>query len=99
MKTHPIQGMPVMAARCKTCPFNEGGCEEVRTTVMARIMTMASQTCHTTGVVHGQPDTHLCRGARDMQLRAFHALGVLSEPTDAAWAATCGQLGIVPPAS
>lgn len=99
MKTNPIQGMPVMPARCKTCPFNKSGCLEVRETVMARIMTMASQTCHTTGVAHGRPDTHLCRGARDVQLQVFFRLGAISEPTDEAWAATCSQLGIAPPAA
>lgn len=88
-----------MPVRCKSCPFNKGGCQEVRETVMARIMTMASQTCHSTGAAHGRPDTHLCRGARDVQLKVFCGLGVIKEPTDAAWAEACVQIGIVPPAA
>lgn len=53
--------------------------------VEQRVLIEASQTCHSTGVVHGKSDTHLCRGARDFQIQIFHRLGVISSPTDEAW--------------
>lgn len=71
--------MKVMRAKCPTCPFNEDGVREIRTTVESYIFTRASQTCH------GVEDTMLCRGARDQQLQFFHRLGFLREPTDQAW--------------
>lgn len=80
MSKQPHQ-MPVMKARCKTCPFNEDGCKSVRAAVLSRI-TDGSQHCHSSGWPEG---THLCRGARDVQLQWMHRLGVISEPTDEAW--------------
>ena len=79
--------MPIMAQRCSTCPFNPDGDQELRSKIMQRVVTEASQTCHSTGVMHGRPDTHLCRGARDFQLEYLHRIGFLAEPTDACWAA------------
>jgi len=77
----PPHEMPVMKARCKTCPFNENGSIEVRNAVLSRI-TENSQHCHGSGWPNA---THLCRGARDVQLKWMHRLGVISEPTDEAW--------------
>jgi hypothetical protein len=86
--------MPVMAAKCKTCPFGPGGSLEVRASVERRIYTEASQTCHSTGVALGKRrDTHLCRGARDAQLAFLHGIGFLDEPTDAAWARAAERVG------
>jgi hypothetical protein len=64
-------------------------------------MSEASRICHSTGEGNainahtGKPEA-LCRGARDFQLGVFTAMGFLSEPTDAAWTAKCGELGIEP---
>ncbi len=85
--------MPVMAKRCKTCPFNADGDSELRERIMARLFKV-SQTCHTTGVALGKQDTHLCRGARDWQNEMLFRLGFLEAPTDAAWAAKRKQCGI-----
>jgi len=35
--------------------------------------------------MHGTQGTHLCRGARDMQLTILHRLGLIAEPTDEAF--------------
>lgn len=74
-----ISGMRVNKKRCKSCPFNEGGCVSVRLKVEERVLTDASQLCH------GTDNKTLCRGARDFQLQAFHRIGILEEPTDACW--------------
>ncbi len=80
-----VSTMPVMAAKCRTCPFGPAGDPELRSRIERTVLTAASQTCHHTGVIHGKPDTHLCRGARDLQLQFFHRLGFLPAPTDQAW--------------
>lgn len=85
MKLNDCSAMSVMPKQCATCPFNENGCTEVRDSVVARTMQGINQTCHSTGAKHGKKDTHLCRGARDFQLQLFTVLGVIKEPTDAAW--------------
>lgn len=50
----------------------------------ARVLSEASHLCHAPQL-KGRAPTHLCRGARDLQLEVFHRLGVISEPTDAGW--------------
>ena len=80
--------MPVMQAKCKSCPFREdthGGNVNIRNSVINRTLFSASQICHSTGYPHG---THLCRGMRDIQLQVMCAMGVLEEPTDACWQET-----------
>lgn len=79
-----ISKLPVMSKRCESCPFNDDGCKSIRQMVMDRSLEM-SQTCHSTGVVHGKEDTHLCRGARDYQIELMYRLGVIESPTDEAW--------------
>jgi hypothetical protein len=86
------RNMPVMTGRCKTCPFNANGNIELRTRISLRILTDSSQTCHSTGVVFGRADTHLCRGARDLQLTVLHRIGFLPAPTDEAWAEKLNEL-------
>lgn len=81
-----------MPAQCKTCPFNEDGDKYIREGVVSRIVAMqGSQICHHPAL-DGKPQTHLCRGARDLQLKILTALGLLSEPTDAAFAAKSAEL-------
>jgi hypothetical protein len=94
-KTKPVPmaacEMPLMQAQCSTCPFRPEGDRRVRASVEARIYTSASQICHHPQL-HGKNGTHLCRGARDEQLKIFHRLGVIAEPTDAAWAEAWAKL-------
>lgn len=77
--------MPLMPDKCVTCPFRSEGYDQVRENVQARSLQGVNQTCHHTGSIHGKPDTHLCRGARDFQLQIFAGMGVIDEPTDEAW--------------
>ena len=80
-----IRNWPVMAAKCESCPFREGGDIELRNRVMERTVLQASQICHHPRI-HGKKETHLCRGARDEQLTILFRLGMLPEPTDKAFA-------------
>lgn len=83
--------MPVMKAKCSTCPFGEDGDRVLEARVTSRLLG-ASQICHHPRLSNHR-ETHLCRGARDWQLTIFYRLGQLSEPTDAAWAAKLGERG------
>jgi hypothetical protein len=76
--------MPVMAAKCASCPFNENGDARLRAAVMARTICQAQQICHHPRI-HGKKETHLCRGSRDEQLTILYRMGMLPEPTDAAF--------------
>lgn len=90
--TQNIRGMPVMPGRCSTCPFNPNGDPELRARIELRCLTTASQTCHSSGMVHGAPDTYVCRGARDFQLTFFHRIGFIDDATDEAWARKAAEL-------
>lgn len=85
---------PVLAEKCGTCPFRAGSPYAYLAADLAQsALTAASRICHSTGsnngINHrtGKPPA-LCRGARDVQLKAMHALGVIPEPTDRAWSDT-----------
>lgn len=80
-----ISGWPVMSSMCVTCPFRPGGDVELQNRVLSRTLLNASQICHHPRT-HGKRETHLCRGARDVQLTILHRLGMIAEPTDAAFA-------------
>jgi hypothetical protein len=89
--------MPIMPAQCATCPFRKGGWEHVRPLLENRALNEATPICHSTGkgaLVKKIPRQHICRGARDLQLQCFHAMGVIAAPTDEAWADACRRMGI-----
>lgn len=79
-----IRGWPVMAARCTTCPFRYEGEQAVANRIRSTLLSR-SQICHHPRL-HGSPETHLCRGARDEQLTLLHRAGLLPEPTDSCFA-------------
>jgi hypothetical protein len=93
-KVHDVQ-----PTKCATCPFRPGSkYAALAPQLAACALTDASRICHSTGSNAitrrtGKP-SRLCRGARDVQLRAFHATGFITAPTDAAWQAKCKALGI-----
>lgn len=83
---------PVMKAKCKTCPFGPNGDPHTRQAVLRLVASFrGSQRCHHP-VLIGKPETHLCRGARDVQLNILHHMGVLDTPTDAAFTAKWKEL-------
>jgi len=77
--------------KCATCPFRVGSrYSSLAPHLALSALQDASRVCHSTGSNNainrrtGKP-ARLCRGARDVQLQVFAALGVIAEPTDAAW--------------
>lgn len=84
-----ISDYPVMSTKCETCPFrtNDKGRHPdgaLAAQIQQKCLTKASQICHHPRLSE-QNQTHLCRGARDFQLEIFYRIGVINEPTDAAW--------------
>lgn len=99
-----MKDLPVRATQCSTCPFKKGSGEQyecLAPTLTVQIMESSSHICHQTGsnnAFHartGQPP-HLCRGARDIQLQMFCALGAIAEPTDEAWNTARVEIGMKP---
>lgn len=91
----------IRANHCKTCPFRPGGWEHIRGFLEVRALSGASPVCHSTGddalTESEHPTPLICRGARNQQLRVFAGLGFIREPTDAAWAEKCQEMGIPQP--
>jgi hypothetical protein len=92
-----MKNIPTMKAMCATCPFRAGSPYAYLADDLARsAATEASRICHSTGSSAINPRTgkppRICRGARDIQLQIFTALGILKEPTDAAWAAAWDKI-------
>lgn len=92
--------IPVRSTMCATCPFRKGSPYAYLAADLATsALDTASRICHSTGAnnaLHkhtGKPE-RLCRGARDIQLQVFAAMGVISEPTDEAWTTKCQEMGI-----
>ena len=91
--------LPVMAKKCKTCPFRKGGWTELAPFLVNRLFTEKPLICHSTGQdapvrKKSYDDAHLCRGARDIALGYFAIVGYIVAPTDAAWEQKCTELGI-----
>lgn len=99
MKPHEME---VMKEKCPTCPFRVGSRNEyLAGTIAESALNESSRICHSTGTNNafhrrtGRPAA-LCRGARDLQLGVFAALGVIEAPTDAAWAKAWAELQLQP---
>lgn len=93
--------LPVQPEKCATCPFRpHSKYAHLAADLADSAVTKASRICHSTGANNainrqtGRPPM-LCRGARDIQLEVFAALGVISEATDEAWQATCREMGLL----
>lgn len=89
---------PVMSEMCSSCPFRPEGLTELAPYLTRQAITEASRICHSTGnsAVYGRTgkSPHLCRGARDVQLKAFFKMKGISAPTDEAWEAKCKEMGL-----
>lgn len=86
--------IPVMPECCGTCPFrpaHEGGWTHVRPLLEKRALNDGSPLCHSTGPrALKRPKgkviaARICRGARNLQLEAMAALGIIEAATDEAW--------------
>jgi hypothetical protein len=94
--------MKVNKTMCATCPWREGSpYAYIAATLQHSALNEASRICHSTGKNNaiyertGKPE-RICRGARDVQLKMFVAMGFLSEPTDKAWESKCAEMGLRP---
>ncbi len=91
--------IPVMKTQCATCPFRQEGWTEVRPLLMHRALNEATPICHSTGdgalsktKLHAKD--HACRGARNLQLEAFAAIGFIEAATDEAWEKKCREMNL-----
>jgi hypothetical protein len=83
-----------MKAKCATCPFGPKGDRLIERSVTDKMVNFeGSQICHHP-VLHDKKETHLCRGARDIQLRILAAFGVIDDATDEAFNAKGRKLGV-----
>lgn len=94
--------LPVMARQCATCPFREGVPQKyacLKEHLAESALNESSRICHSTGknnAFHrrtGKPE-RLCRGARDLQIALFHAVGFIEAATDEAWEKKCQEMGL-----
>lgn len=95
------KNLPVRKTMCGTCPFRPGSQYAYLAEQLGRsAMSEASRICHSTGssaiVRRSGLPPHLCRGARDLQLKAMTALRVIEEPTDEAWNKKRAEIGMEP---
>lgn len=85
---------------CATCPFRTGSPYAGLAPMLAKsALSEATRICHSTGNnainrTTGKPP-RACRGARNVQLKAFAATGFIRAATDEAWAERCRELGLV----
>ena len=82
--------MPLRATMCKTCPFRPGSKYAYLAPDLGRsAVTESNRECHSTGsnAIHSRTgiEPHVCRGAREVQLTAFAASGIIEAATDEAW--------------
>jgi len=92
---------PTCKTMCATCPYRDDSpYKHFRQDLTDSALSEGSRVCHSTGSNNlinrrtGKKPRY-CRGARDVQIRFFHAIGFLEEPTDAAWAKKLKEMGML----
>lgn len=87
-----------MKAMCATCPWREGSPYAELKEILSERSKVEGRICHSTGnsIINGQTgkEPRICRGSRDEQLAAFHAMGFIADATDEAWDAKCKEMRI-----
>jgi hypothetical protein len=88
------------AVMCATCPFRPGSpYAYLAEDLAASALNTSSRICHSTGSDNainrrtGKPPL-LCRGARDIQLKAYAAIKFIEAPTDEAWEKKCKEMNL-----
>jgi len=80
-----LSEMPVQKKPCNTCPFagaNPVQLSEARYRECIENLVGFQPGQH---LCHSADNEKICRGGRDIQLRYFYAIGVISKPTDEAF--------------
>lgn len=91
---------PTRPTKCPTCPFRPGSpYAHLADSLAESAMTKVSRICHSTGSNNAinrrtGKKPMICRGARDLQLLKFTAMGFIDSPTDAAWAKKCREMNL-----
>ncbi len=91
----------VRKVMCSSCPFNEYGkaigsefdietFNQLQTNLTIQCLTEFNQYCHK-DELEGKVSNHVCRGARNIQLKYFYQLGVIESPTDESWSKALKQ--------
>lgn len=94
----PLDPNNVRPVKCESCPFGKYGeaigselgweaFAQLQSNLTISAISNGNRYCHH-DELEGKPSTHVCRGARDIQLQYFHLIGVISAPTDEAWKLT-----------
>jgi hypothetical protein len=83
---------------CEFCPWRKDGgvlhdSPEEFAVLRESVIFEANQRCHAPAF-DGEVESQICRGARNYQINFFHRLGILSEPSDRAWAEALEELQI-----
>lgn len=95
------KNLPLRETKCGTCPFRPGSkYAKLADDLAASALNDCSRVCHSTGTnaIGGKTGikSHLCRGARDVQLNLMALLKVIDEPTDEAWNEKRVECGMKP---
>ena len=85
-----IVNEPLRKTMCSTCPFRAGSPYAFLVPDLTESAMITTQICHSTGsnnAVNRRTGIkpHICRGARQVQLKVMHQISVIDAPTDAAW--------------
>jgi hypothetical protein len=96
-----VSNMAVRATMCATCPFRKDSpLAYIAGDLAQSALTEASRICHSTGnnpvVKRVKVREKLCRGARNVQCEAFHAMGFIDAPTQEAFNKKRVELGMTP---
>lgn len=92
--------LPVRDEMCATCPFAHGSkLSFLQDDLAASAINQASRICHSTGsnnAINKRTGKKplLCRGARDIQLKVYAAIGFIESATDAAWDKKCKEMNL-----
>jgi len=94
----PLDPNNVRQTNTKSCPFGKYGeaigselgweaFAQLQSNLTISAISEGNRYCHADELL-GKVSTHVCRGARDIQLHYFHLMGVIPAPTDEAWKLT-----------
>jgi hypothetical protein len=98
----PLDPCKVRQIACKSCPFGRYGeaigsefnydiFADLQFRLTNQAINESNQYCHA-DELRGEVSTHVCRNARDTQIRMFYAVGFIESPTDEAWAKKLNEI-------
>lgn len=95
------KNLPVRKSMCNTCPFKEGSPYQwLEADLTESAISGKTRICHSTGENAINKKTgfksHICRGARNIQLKTMCAMKIITKATDEAWNEARVSLGMKP---